>query len=244
MNIRSSSLQVLLEAAVKSNLSQGLLISIYGDTKSFTKVTYTELLNQAPKYSRILQYIAGFQPAKPIILYFQDYSDTFIWFQAALFTDIIPVLILPFSDIAEQQQSHIGGLTDPFEHFIYIILRKMLYLFDSQGKLNIYTTESLSSSGQDASVPPNTRLQGYEHDNLAMLILTSGSTEAPKAVRLSHNQICSAVAIKVSIRDILEGKPFLNWISLDHMASITEIYLTVMYFGVDQIYLYISDIIA
>lgn len=67
-------------------------------------------------------------------------------------------------------------------------------------------------------------------------MLTSGSTGNAKAVALRHGQIIKAVQSKSSFHAIAPGDPFLNWVGMDHVASLTEIHLHAMSLGSDQVH--------
>jgi len=59
-------------------------------------------------------------------------------------------------------------------------------------------------------------------------MLTSSSTGSAKAVSLSYKQVLAAVKGKASIRKIPHDRPFMNWIGLDHVASLVGIHLQAM----------------
>ncbi|KAI1778086.1 hypothetical protein F4818DRAFT_404791 [Hypoxylon cercidicola] len=75
-------------------------------------------------------------------------------------------------------------------------------------------------------------------------MLTSGSTGNAKAVRLSHSQILAAVHGKAAVRQLPEDTAFLNWIGLDHVASLVEIHIQAMCLGFDQVHVQASDIVS
>ncbi|KAI1073376.1 hypothetical protein F5B20DRAFT_587315 [Whalleya microplaca] len=75
-------------------------------------------------------------------------------------------------------------------------------------------------------------------------MLTSGSTGNAKAVCLSHQQVLSALDGKASVRILPANRPFLNWIGLDHVASLVEIHLQAMWLGVDQVHVHAADIVS
>ena len=245
--MHAHSILELLDTAAKCHPSNGLLISPLGDVHMHTRVTYRELRSQARLYSRRLLSIKGFEPRKPVLLYLDNNLETFIWFWAILYSNAVPVLTPAFSNIAEQRNKHIQGLADVLQHPICITKAALLGQFEGQESLTIRTIESLQSEGS-TSIPELSN--GYQDrqkdDDLAILMLTSGSTGTPKAVRLNHKQILSAAAAKVSFaaRPANLERPFLNWIGLDHVACITEIHLTAMYLGVDQLHVYASDMIS
>ena len=238
------SILALLETAANSSRCCGLVISAPSNTKSCTRLSYHDLLVQAQYRSSILQRIEGFQKGAPILMHLNEHLDTLIWLWAVLYANAIPVLTGPFSNVAQQRRNYIKGLADLLQHPICITRTSLLDLFDSQHGLIVRTTESLLCSSDNGSEFHRGNHVRRENDDIAMLMLTSGSTGTPKAVCLSHRQIISAVVGKVSLRELPYGRPFLNWIGLDHVASTIEIHMTAMYLGVDQIHLYASDVIS
>lgn len=81
------------------------------------------------------------------------------------------------------------------------------------------------------------------NSDLAMLMLTSGSTGNAKAVRITHAQALASVAAKASMRPLPSNRPFLNWIGMDHVAGLTEIHLHALWLGVDQVHIRAADIV-
>ena len=238
------SLPALLKAAATSSPSNCLIIYEPGSTESHRKISYQDLLAQAEYNSSILQRLDGFEKGKPILIHLDEHLDSFIWFWAVLIAEAIPTPTATFSNIPEQRQKHIEGLANLLGHPICVTRTKLLPLFEGQKELRIHTIESLLSHAdyflnQTVSRPSRSR-----KDDLAMLMLTSGSTGTPKAVRLRHKQVLAAVFGKLALRDHAAGKPFLNWIGLDHVASIVEIHLTAMYLGVDQVHVHAPDLLA
>ncbi|XXH01444.1 hypothetical protein Hte_007804 [Hypoxylon texense] len=77
-----------------------------------------------------------------------------------------------------------------------------------------------------------------------MLMLTSGSTGNAKAVRLTHKQVIAAVTGKASVRPLPRDGPFLNWIGLDHVASLVEIHIQALWLGVDQVHVSAADVVS
>jgi thioesterase domain-containing protein/acyl carrier protein len=75
-------------------------------------------------------------------------------------------------------------------------------------------------------------------------MLTSGSTGNAKAVRITHRQILAAIAGKASVRRLPPDKPFLNWIGLDHVASLVEMHIQALWLGVDQIHVHAADVVS
>ncbi|PHH75740.1 hypothetical protein CDD82_4306 [Ophiocordyceps australis] len=87
------------------------------------------------------------------------------------------------------------------------------------------------------------KTNGTHDKDLAMLMLTSGSTGNAKAVCLSHAQVLASVSGKAAVRKLPQGRPFLNWIGLDHVAGLLEIHLQALWLGADQIHVNAADIV-
>jgi acyl-CoA synthetase (AMP-forming)/AMP-acid ligase II/thioesterase domain-containing protein len=81
-------------------------------------------------------------------------------------------------------------------------------------------------------------------EGVAALMLTSGSTGAAKAVCLRHEQILTACEGKLSHMPLPRGAVVLNWIGLDHVGSLTELHLTAMVAGCDQVHVPTGEVIA
>lgn len=79
---------------------------------------------------------------------------------------------------------------------------------------------------------------------VAALMLTSGSTGAAKAVCLRHEQILTACRGKLSHMPLPAGATVLNWIGLDHVGSLTELHLTAMVAGCNQVHVPTAEIVA
>ena len=76
----------------------------------------------------------------------------------------------------------------------------------------------------------------FSPKGLAVLMLTSGSTGNAKAVCLTHKQIFAAIKGKLFGIQVPPGSAYLNWIALDHVASLIEVHMCAMFLGVDQVH--------
>lgn len=96
----------------------------------------------------------------------------------------------------------------------------------------------------------NANTNGYKNvatcspEGAAVLMLTSGSTGNAKAVCLTHNQVFAAIRGKLSVMPLPQGSALLNWIALDHVASLVEIHLCAMFAQLDQIHAPAADMLG
>lgn len=78
-------------------------------------------------------------------------------------------------------------------------------------------------------------------NDLAVLMLTSGSTGNPKAVSLKHGQILTSIRGKSIHHGTTKDDVFLNWTGLDHVANLTEIHLHAISLAASQIHIRDSE---
>lgn len=236
-------LQDLLRVAADAEPSRGLVMYSLGNTSTPKEISYSSLYAQAHRNSRILRRLEDFRTGSPVLIHLDDHWNMLVWYWAVLYANGIPVPSSPFSNIPEHRREHIQGLSTLLAAPICITRTKLLSLFDGHHSLKLHTIESLQSTNNNLShlgLEPT----GSYHDVPAMLMLTSGSTGNAKAVRLTHRQVLAAVAGKASLRKLPVDKPFLNWIGLDHVASLVEIHLQAIYLGVDQVHVHAPDLIS
>lgn len=220
-------------------------VVIYGPGASSVpvEISYNSLYIQAQQNASILRSRQGFNAGSPVLLRLDDHQDFLLWFWGVVLAGCIPVPLPPFSNVDEQRKKHIQHLSELFSGPICITREELRsYFMHDNHNVKVYTIEYLHEQS-----PPEFLYQACmdsETNDLALLMMTSGSTGNPKAVCLSYTQIISAVAGKASVRRLPANKPFLNWIGLDHVASLVEIHLQALYLGVDQIHIQASDIIA
>jgi acyl-CoA synthetase (AMP-forming)/AMP-acid ligase II/thioesterase domain-containing protein len=92
---------------------------------------------------------------------------------------------------------------------------------------------SLSCLDELATSVPETAVHDADRDDLALLMLTSGSTGHAKAVQLTHGMLLAAMSAKSARLDVKCSDITLNWISFDHIAAI-ELHLLPLSVGAIQ----------
>jgi acyl-CoA synthetase (AMP-forming)/AMP-acid ligase II/thioesterase domain-containing protein len=81
-------------------------------------------------------------------------------------------------------------------------------------------------------------------DGVEVLMLTSGSSGNAKAVCLTYEQLLTSVGSKCSALPVPSQTSLLNWIGLDHVASLVEIHLCAMFVQLDQVHISSKALIA
>jgi acyl-CoA synthetase (AMP-forming)/AMP-acid ligase II/thioesterase domain-containing protein len=71
---------------------------------------------------------------------------------------------------------------------------------------------------------------------VALLVLTSGSTGIAKAVMLTHANLLASMNAKIEVHALTKLDVSLNWVSFDHVAALLEGHMLPMYVGATQIH--------
>ncbi|KAI1281801.1 acetyl-CoA synthetase-like protein [Xylaria sp. FL0933] len=267
MSAQETLQDVLRDRAMSSSLGRLLLYPL-GNTSSPVEVTYYDLYQKAKHISRIINSLDQFEIGHPVLLHFDDHWDTILWFWSVLFAGGLPVLSSPFSNIEDERRKHILALGALLESPMCFTRRRLLSQFGDSKGIYLYPVESLLEASEgvfDCPQVSKVPFEGYDYDrahnsqsqgtydteasgytgkeDLAMLMLTSGSTGNAKAVRFTHRQILAAIAGKAEVRLYPPEQPILNWIGLDHVAGLIEMHLQAIWLGIDQVHVSAADIV-
>jgi acyl-CoA synthetase (AMP-forming)/AMP-acid ligase II len=181
-----------------------------------------------------------------ILLHVNDHHTGILWFWAIVSAGGIPCLSTPLCKDSGQRDRHLKSTLKLLRNPLILTTNDLACDFEGLNDIRIKTTEELEATPTYHLNYEGAFLGGYRKssDDLAVLMLTSGSTGAPKAVALTHNQILHAVAGKAQLHQTTEEDVFLNWTGLDHVANLTEIHLHALYLGANQYHLHSSTVMT
>ncbi|MFE2280598.1 amino acid adenylation domain-containing protein [Streptomyces sp. NPDC059454] len=94
----------------------------------------------------------------------------------------------------------------------------------------ITTADALREAPEDHDWHP------AEPDDLLLMLMTSGSTGLPKAVRLTHRNVLTRSAATEQMNTLGTDDVSLNWIPLDHVTGVVMFHLRDVYLGCRQIH--------
>ncbi|MFI0168723.1 alpha/beta fold hydrolase [Streptomyces sp. NPDC017095] len=100
--------------------------------------------------------------------------------------------------------------------------------------LAVTTLDELARA-TDGAAAPAAAPAATGPDDVALLVLTSGSTGAAKAVRLTHGNLLASMAAKAGTQSLGADDVTLNWISYDHVAALLEAHLLPLSVGAVQV---------
>lgn len=226
-----NSLEQLLKRA--SSTSGGLVF--YSDEDGVPKsstMSYRELLADArDKASLIRRRMKTQSPEKVVLLHFDSHRDNILWFWAATIAGQLPAISLPLVNDTTQRKKHLTHLHSmlggPVIFTTEALSKEFLHVGLDQLDLCVVETLQRSEAGSNdkhelSSIPSQ---QSKAGNDIAVLMLTSGSTGNVKAVPLRHRQVLASVQGKSKHHGTRQGDVFLNWVGLDHVANLTEVHL-------------------
>ncbi|MGW3094287.1 amino acid adenylation domain-containing protein [Streptomyces sp. NPDC001102] len=96
--------------------------------------------------------------------------------------------------------------------------------------LRLTTADELREAPEDHDWHP------ARPDDLILMLMTSGSTGLPKAVRLTHRNVLTRSAATEQMNALDASDVSLNWIPLDHVTGVVMFHLRDVYLGCRQIH--------
>ena len=226
--------EVLLKTA-KQTSSKGVTYIQSDDTENFQ--SYLELKETAEKILTGLKQL-GLKPKDKVILQLERNRDFIEAFWACILGGFVPVP-LATAPIYEPDNSAAKKL-----HNAWQILDKPLVLTSEKlavpirnlavqlqlENLKLATLNRLSSSTS------NTDYYSAKPDDIALMLLTSGSTGVPKTVKLSHQNIIHSIAATSQMGEFTSQDISLNWLPLDHPGPLIRCVIRMVYLGCQQLH--------
>ena len=216
---------------------------IHSDGEVSTQ-TYSELWVEAQRILGGLREL-GLKPQAQVIFQLESNQDFISAFWGCVLGGFVPV---PVSIPPSYDQSN-SGLTKLQN--TWGLLGQPLVLTDRKlapsvsrwsqrlnlGKFELQTIEKLRSSEIDRN------WYNSQPEDVAMLLLTSGSTGIPKAVMQSHRSLLSRSAATAQMNDFSCEEISLNWFPLDHVGGIVMFQIRDVYLGCQQIHVPTQEIL-
>jgi amino acid adenylation domain-containing protein len=198
--------------------------------------TYAELLEEATRVMAGLR-ARGSRPGERVLLQLADSRRMLTGFWACVLCGLTPILVaVPGSQDADDKDlakivnawstlSVSLVLTSAVHRDIVAALARGV----GQPEFPCACIEDLSKAAPEADwhVPVP--------DETALLLLTSGSTGAPKAVIQSHRALVSHVAANAQEFGFDDSAVTFNWMPLDHVGGIVMLHLLDVHVGANQV---------
>ena len=198
-------------------------------------LSYSELLARADRLLGGLRQ-AGLRPGDKVIFQFMHNLDFLSAFWACVLGGFVPAPLAPSREGMNSAAEKLQNAWKILDARMVLTTRELaprirallgvLKLPEAQ----VECVEDLVAS--DASGGWNSG----ESSDLALVMLTSGSTGVPKAVMLSHRNLIRRSAGSAQMNGFSSDAVTLNWMPLDHVAGIVYFHLRDMFLGCQQIH--------
>ena len=241
-----SNLFGLLEEAARHQAHGGITFYTPGNIVEVAKrLTYKDLLQSAREKALLIRQIPRITSKTIFLLHLDNQFDGIEFFWSIVMAGFVPAISTPFVNDIEQRKKHIGHLQNLLENPVIITTQRQLSEFAGlHDNLNIWTIEKLQSQYQTPNLATYRAPIAPKQDDLAVLMLTSGSTGNAKAVALRQAQVLESLKGKAAHHGTRSSDVFLNWIGLDHVANLTEVHLHAMSLAAEQVQVGATDVIA
>ncbi len=193
-------------------------ITLKNDAKTEIFLPYSDLLQDAEAILKGLRQ-EGLQPQDRVILYLQDSQYFFVSLWGCFLGGFVPI---PLSVDLNFNSSKL--------HQTWELCDSPLIIADSDIKdLKVVKVKSLLAN------EPDSNWHCSQLDDLALLLFTSGSTGNPKGVMLSSRNLLASVYGMAKVNNLTQQDIALNWMPIEHVASLVMFHLTEVHLGCQQI---------
>ncbi|HEX2313496.1 MAG TPA: non-ribosomal peptide synthetase [Thermomonospora sp.] len=214
------SLSLLLERAARDS-GRGVTF-VDGPRRS-----YAELLESARRVLGGLR-ARGLAPGDRVVAVLDAPEDFVPVFWGAVLGGFVPCPVAPIRTDMVRWRTHL-------EH-VNTLLDGPLVVVSKNGQAELPRVDGLRTALLEdlADAEPDTDVHRGGPDDLALLMLTSGSTGHAKAVRLTQANLLAALRGKAGALSVTADDVMMGWISFDHIAAI-EGHLLPLWAGGDQV---------
>ncbi|MEY9940320.1 AMP-binding protein [Streptacidiphilus sp. MAP5-3] len=221
----------LLVLAARQVPDRGVRYSLTGQVTEGRLQTYPELLDDARRILAGL-HARGAGPGRTVALLLERPDEFLPAFWACLLGGMPACPMVPIRNDPQRwaaQLTHAGALLD--EPLLVTSGRLRAELPDVPG-LEVADLADLEAT----SIPADLEIHQAKPADVALLVLTSGSTGNSKAVMLSHANLLASMRAKAEVQGLTGEDVTLNWISYDHVAALLEAHLLPLSVGATQLH--------
>jgi acyl-CoA synthetase (AMP-forming)/AMP-acid ligase II/thioesterase domain-containing protein len=261
----------LLERAASQTSERGLSFYTPGKVDAVgERLTYDGLFELAKKNAQAVRQLKGIAPGSVVLLHFNNHLDNIEWLWSVIAAGYLPAISTPMTNDAEARKRHLNHIQQVLDNPVVLTSESLRLDFASVDTLNVQTIEEVRSLSEEYSSASSENEDGRsassdvdshysfnkptaaspqsgfskQKDDVAILMLTSGSSGNAKAVCLRNDQILQAIDGKSKFHGTTSEDTFLNFIGLDHVANLTEVHLHSMGLGAEQVHVQAADLLS
>lgn len=209
--------------------AKGADITLIDSRGTVSQLTCSELAEQARRVAGGL-IAAGTTPTQPLVVAFEENRDLFPALWAGLLTGnpVVPWNLSASQASATDRCAQLTRALGPYTLLLAPGLDDRVPR-DTLEPPVLDITDLLGSE-------PSPLTPSQCPDDIALLLLTSGSTGIPKAVQLTHRMILHRSIAYSQLAGLSSQDKSLNWMPLDHVGGVVMFHLRDIVLGADQVH--------
>jgi acyl-CoA synthetase (AMP-forming)/AMP-acid ligase II/thioesterase domain-containing protein len=221
---RHTDLASLLELAAREHADHGIIC--HGPP--MLTQTYPQLLDHALRLLGGL-HAQGVTAGRRVALLLERPEEFVPVLWACLLGGLVPCPLVPVRADPQRWAAQLAHIDRLFDHPVLVTTDALRAELPHVRGLRIVELAELAGHGP--AVPHH-----GQPEDLALLVLTSGSTGNPKAVMLTQGNLLAAMSAKAQVQHLTQADVTLNWVSFDHVAALLETHLFPLSAGAVQVH--------
>ncbi|MET7935257.1 non-ribosomal peptide synthetase [Streptomyces sp. NPDC005322] len=197
--------------------------------------SYPELLESALGLVPALR-DRGLRPGDKAALLLDGQPEFLTVFWACLLGGFVPCPMVPIPGDPARWATQLGHVNQLLDRPLLVTTEAMRAELPDVPGLAVAAVEELRGVAAAAERLTPAEVHSAAPEDLALLVLTSGSTGNSKAVMLTHGNILASMAGKAEKQRLTAADTTFNWISYDHVAALLEAHMLPLYVGAEQVH--------
>ncbi|WP_223865342.1 non-ribosomal peptide synthetase [Streptomyces sp. 5-10] len=223
----------LLLQAAEHYPGNGLRYCLTDDVGESRLQPYPELLDEARRILAGLR-ARGAEAGRKIVLLLERPDDFLPAFWACLLGGMTACPLVPLRNDHERWSAQLAHVNTLLDGPLVVTTARLCDEMPEVPGLEAAVLKDLTAHAGDIA-PGDVTLFEARPTDVALLVLTSGSTGNSKAVMLTHANLLASMAAKAETQGLTSSDITLNWISYDHVAALLEAHLLPLSVGATQV---------
>ncbi|MFF4594234.1 amino acid adenylation domain-containing protein [Amycolatopsis sp. NPDC001319] len=204
---------------------------------SETRRTYASVIEEANHVLGGLRAL-GLRPGDKIVLQCEDTEDfvAALWGAIAAGVTVVPLTVPGTYATDSAASNKLDGIWRMLGRPIIVTSAAKAEGLRAFGERRDWPDPRIATVDDLRTGDPAEDWHRADPDELLLMLLTSGSTGLPKAVRLTHGNVLSRAVAATVTNSLTEHDVSLNWIPLDHVTGVVMFHLRDVYLGARQVH--------
>ncbi|SFJ59664.1 AMP-binding protein, partial [Thermoflavimicrobium dichotomicum] len=235
----------ILVRAAQNHAQKGITYFLSDGTEIFQ--SYSDLYKEARSILSGLQQL-GLGPSHAVILLIHDVRKYVSAFWACILGGITPIPLKEPSEF-HKQNADVLKLWNTWELFNRPLILTQVEMKEEVEQLKKFwnvdeTSFTLATVDDLRQYPPTNAIYKGSEKDVAVYLLTSGTTGKPKVAKFSHKNICANIIASVQMNQFTSEEVILNWMPLYHGAGLYSHHVLGVYLGCTQVLTHVETFIS